>query len=66
MLKALGFGPTFLASFQMLFNAFMIVLTLDMVHSAPIILFISIIHGCPLAPSLYVLVAKAFGYINSQ
>lgn len=61
MLRALGFSNVH--SMQILFQYALAVLTLNNTHSQSVGLFRLVRQGCPIAPYLYVLVAKAFGYL---
>lgn len=63
MLKALGFGPNFIQSIDMLFGDANACITIKKLQSKAFGLFRSIRQECPLAPALYVLAAKGFGYL---
>jgi hypothetical protein len=63
MLQALGFGPQFLHSVEMLFGDASACITINGAQSDTFGLFRSIRQGCPLAPALYVLAAEGFGYL---
>jgi len=62
MLKALGFGPLFLHSIQMLFRDASAILTMNGFQSQDITLARFIRQGCPLAPPFFWLVTEAFSY----
>ena len=63
MLQALGFGPNFIQSMEMLFGDVNACITINNLQSEAFGLFRSIRKGCPLAPALYVLAAEGFGYL---
>ncbi|XP_057862514.2 secreted RxLR effector protein 78-like [Cryptomeria japonica] len=62
MLKALGFGPHFIQSMQILVRDAYAYITINDHKSSSFRLFKSIRQGCPLEPSLYVLPIEGFGY----
>ena len=63
MLQVLGFGSTFLGSIQMLFGDASAYNSINGRQSQAFGIHHSIHQGYPLAPSLYVLAAKGFGYL---
>ena len=63
MLLALGFGPNFLQSVEMLFGDANVCITINNSSSEAFDLFCSIRQCCPLVPALYVLATKGFGYL---
>ena len=63
MLQALGFGPNFIQSVEMLFGDANACITINNSQSEAFGIFRFIRQGCPLAPTLYVLAAEGFGYL---
>ena len=63
MLKFVGFRPMFINSISMLFKYAFAILNLNNFQFDNSSLFQSIRQGCPVSPSLYILVAKALGYL---
>ena len=63
MLQALGFGPNFIQSMEMLFGDANACITINNSQSEAFGLFRSIRQGFRLAPALYVLAAEGFGYL---
>ena len=63
MLQALGFGPNFIQSVEMLFGDATSCITINNSQSEAFGLFRSIRQGFLLAPVLYVLAAEGFGYL---
>lgn len=66
ILKALGFTPSFTQVFNTLFFYASTVLSINKHKFGAIGPFKSIRQGCPLAPALYVHVAKGFHYLLAQ
>ena len=63
MLQALGFGPNFLQSMEILFGDANACITINNSQSEAFGPFCSIRQGFPLALALYVLTTKGFGYL---